>query len=202
LEKELIGEISAAIVASSAIPYIIRLLQGKIEVNPISWIIWSILGLAILLSYKSSGAEHNIWVAVFGFINPTAITIIALFKGKFKKVDNFDIAALVVGLISIVLWCFLRESEETAQIALYVGILADAVAAIATFRFFRSNPMKDRPFAWYVYAVGYGLAVFAVPEYTVVSMILPLYMLIGAPIIALPLVIHRIKHKVPAKLWF
>jgi hypothetical protein len=61
--------------------------------------------------------------------------------------------------------------------------------------------MEDRPFAWGMYAFGYFLAIFAMPEQTFANYVLPLYMTVGSGIATLLLAIPRIRRGVPLKEW-
>lgn len=198
-----IGLVSGLLVVASVIPYSIRTYQRKVQPNLTSWSLWTLIGLALLLTYKSSGAEANVWPAVFGFTNPLLITIIVLRRhgGGWTKPNRIEIACFVFGLLSIGLWLGVRESSELSQYALYLAIIADACAAIPTIVFVWRRPDGDRPFAWAFFAVGYGLAIFAITEHTFANYILPLYMFCGSASITIPLVLYRWRHKVPLSEW-
>jgi hypothetical protein len=88
-----------------------------------------------------------------------------------------------------------------SQWALYLAIVADLFVAIPTIVFVWTQPNSDRPFAWAFFAVGYGLAIFAITEHTFANYVLPLYMFFGALSITLPLVLYRRRHKVPLSEW-
>ena len=199
--KETIGLLSGLIVTISVVPYAIRTFQCKIRPNLVSWSIWSILGLALLLTYRSSGATSNVWPAVFGFINPCLITALAFWRGERKKPNKLEIICVVIGLISIILWWFARDAKQLAQYALYIAIVADACAAIPTIVFVWKTPDGDRPFAWALFAIGYGLVLFAIEEQTLANYILPIYMSVGSLSVTFPLVLYRLRNKVPIAQW-
>ena len=200
--KETIGLISGILVVLSVVPYAIRTYEGKIKPNITSWSIWSVLGLALLLTYKSSGAEANIWPAVFGFTNPTLVTLLALrHRHTWEKPTIVDKSCLVVGIMAIVLWFFVHHDKQVVQYALYIAILADLCAAIPTIYLVWRNPEVDRPFAWALFAVGYGLGALAITEHTFANYVLPLYMLCGGLFVSIPLALHRIKTKAPISEW-
>ncbi len=202
MEKELIGLISGGLVVASVIPYAIRVYQAKIKPNITTWFLWTILGLALLLTYRSSGAESNVWPAVFGFTNPLLITLLAIkSKRKWEKLNRVEIVCLIAGLVAIAMWFWLNHSKNLVQYALYVAILADACAAIPTIVFVWHCPEDDRPFAWGLFGIGYGLAVFAISEHTFANYILPLYMFAGASTIATILAAYRVKSKLPLREW-
>lgn len=186
----------------SVVPYAIRTYEGKIQPVPTTWLLWSFIGLAVLLTYRSSGAEANVWPAVFGFVNPVVITILSIWKGsQWKKSSRAERFCFVFGVISLGMWIFMRQNPDLAQYALYVAIIADVCAAIPTIVFVWCEPDRDRPLAWVLFAIGYFLAVFAIPENTFANWILPLYMTLIALIVAFPLVLHRFRRRLPLRQW-
>lgn len=202
MPAEIIGMISGLIVIISAIPYSIRTYQNKIHPNLTSWSLWSIIGLALLLTYKSSGAEESIWPAVFSFTNPCIITFLIIRQhGKLIKPNIIEIACLIFCLLSISLWFKVRESQELSQYALYLAIIADAFAAIPTIILVWLQPKCDRPFAWTMFAIGYGMAIFAITKPTFTNYLLPLYMFFGALFVTLPLILYRWRNKIPLSEW-
>lgn len=202
MSVEIIGLISGLLVIISVIPYGIRTFQGKIQPNLTSWSLWTLIGFALLLTYKSSGAEANVWPAVFGFTNPLLVTVLILQRrGEWTKPNRIEVACLIFGLLSLGLWLGVRESKELAQYALYLAIIADACAAIPTIVFVWTQPNGDRPFAWSFFAVGYVLVIFAITEHTFANYVLPLYMFFGALSVALPLIIYRWRQKSPLSEW-
>ena len=202
MSKELIGSISGALVILSAIPYIVRIYQRKISPRLSSWGIWTVIGLSLMLTYKSSGADANLWPAVFGFINPALVVAMIWFReGDRGGLEPIEKACLLIGLVSIELWWIMESDKNLAQYALYVAIVADACAAVPTILAYWKNPLEDRPFAWTCFGVGYGLAIFAVPEQTFANYILPVYMFAGAGLIALPLILYRMRQGIPIKEW-
>jgi len=119
----------------------------------------------------------------------------------FWTMEKSDRYCLIFGLISLISWIYLESNQNLVQYSLYIGLLADAFAAIATITFTWKNPMEERPFAWLFFSFGYGLGIFAITEHTIANYSLPVYMCLGSATISLPLVIRRIKNKTPLKEW-
>jgi len=202
MSAETIGLTAGMLVMISVIPYSIRTYQSKIQPNLTSWSLWTLIALVLLLTYKSSGAEANVWPAVFGFTNPLLITILVLRRrGEWTKLNRVEVACLVFSLLSLGLWLGVHERKELAQYALYLAIIADTCAAIPTIVFVWTQPNGDRPFAWCLFAVGYGLAIFAITEYTFANYVLPLFMFFGSLSIAFPLARFRWRQKAPLSEW-
>ena len=193
---------SGGLVLLSIIPYAIRTVDGKIRPVPTSWSLWSFIGLALLLTYRSAGAAANVWPAVFGFTNPTLITILSVWRReKWEKPNLLERLCFVFGIVSLILWVLLRQSRELSQYSLGVAIAADLCAAIPTIRFVWNEPARDRPFAWVLFGIGYFLALFAAPENTFANWGLPLYMTAVSFSVALPLALYRLRENVPLREW-
>lgn len=196
MDKEIIGLISGVLVAASVIPYALRTYQKKIKPNITSWFLWSIIGFSLLLTYKSSGAKANVWPAVFGFMNPLIITLLAIKqRADWTKLNFIEKVCLAVGLVSLGMWFVMRKDKGLVQFALYVAIAADTCAAIPTVVFVWRKPLDDRPFAWGLFSFAYGLSIFAISEHTLANYALPLYMFFGSFCVTLPLSLYRIKTK-------
>ncbi len=202
LTKENIGFISGVLVVVSAIPYVFRVWQGKIRPSITSWGLWSVIGFALLVTYRSSGAGANVWPAIFGFINPTVITVLAVVKrGERTKLSGLEWVCIAICFLSLGAWFLLRHDRSLVQWALYAAIVADAFAGFPTIGNAFTRPDLDRPFAWGMFAVAYLLALLAAPEWTAANYVLPIYMFLGAGTIACFLTRFRIRSKIPIKEW-
>lgn len=199
--EEIIGKTSGFLVTIGIFPYVYRIWQGKITANPVTWFIWFVAAFALLANYKSSGAKDNIWPAIFGCFNVTLVLGISLFKGKREPVGYLDWVCFFLAGVSLVAWFKLGKSREMSTYALYLAILADAFAVIPTFIMLVKKPHLDRPFAWLTFSIGYGITMFAITEHTIANYALPIYMTIMAALITTPLIVYRIKRKIPLREW-
>lgn len=206
MTQQTIGLISMALVGIGVIPYAIRVWQRKTTPVLTSWILWTLIGFSLLLTYKSSGADTNVWPAVTGFTNPLIISILIWYRREEKKepdpserrTERICIKLCVLALIG---WWFLKESRQLVQYALYLSIFADICAAWPTAKTLWREPESDRPFCWASFGLAYGLVFFAIPERTVANYALPVWMVTGSTIITVPMVWYRIKKRIPLKEW-
>ncbi|MEK7638902.1 MAG: hypothetical protein AAB388_01940 [Patescibacteria group bacterium] len=196
LNPQTIGLLSAGLVLVSVIPYVYRIWQRKIQTNPTSWFLWTLIGWTLLLTYDSSGAKANVWPAVLGAINPTVVLLLtALRSTGWQRLNQLERVCLAVGMVSFAMWVFVRRDQSLAQYALYLSIGADACASIPIFMGMVREPMNERPFAWAMFGVAYGLSIFAITEHTFANYALPVYMFVGALAITTPMVWHRLKYR-------
>lgn len=202
MTKEQIGLLSGVLVAMSVMPYIYRVWRGEIHPNVTGWILWSVIGLSLLLTYRSSGAEANAWPALFGFVNPTTVTVLVIWQhGKLTWPDRVEWVCVFLCLLSLVLWWYVKSDKTLAQYALYVSLVADLFAVWPTIRWVWEDPERDRPFAWIAFSLAYLLGIFAIPENTLSNWSLPIYMGITGTTIALPLLYRRLVRRAPWYEW-
>lgn len=202
MDSQTIGMLSGALVVVSACFYGYQIVQRTVKPNLTTWGLWSIIGFALLVTYHDSGAEANVWPAVFGFIDPVILFILAYFnRGEAEKMTALEKCSAVGCACSLTLWLYFHGDKEWATIALYLSIIADLFAAIPTIMFVWSKPEKEKPAGWIIYAVGYGLGMLAITEHTFSNYILPLYMALGSMTIVWPLAAYRLKRSIPMRQW-
>lgn len=202
LNTEIIGLMSGAICMVGPLPYTIRVYQGVIRPQITSWVLWALIGFVLLLTYKSSGATDNIWPAVAGFINPTLIAILAIWRrGEWTRLGMLDYVCGICGAMALLMWMRVRNDPDTAQYALYLAIFADLCAAGPTFKAALLTPEEDRPYGWFIFALGVGLSLFAITDFTFANFAYPVYMTFGSATTALLLSWHRVRHRIPLKEW-
>ena len=202
LLPETFGLVSAAIVACSGAMYAVRCYQSAIRPNITSWSLWTIIGLVLLVTYRDSGAEANIWAAVIGAINPAVILAIAIYRRSvMEPLTGWEKASIILGTGALALWWHLQGQKELMLYALLLSIFADMCAVVPTYIGIIAKPESDRPGMWAMYGVGYGISAFAVTNHTFANYVLPAYMFFGALGIAAILAWHRVKRGIPVSHW-
>lgn len=198
MSAEVIGIMSGLLGLLSVVPYAVRTWQHKINPNPTSWFLWSLLSAVLLLTYKEAGAEASIWLAVAGALNVLIVFVLALVRQRnaWNRPDTLEVVALVMGMISIGYLIFGQAGS-----ALYIAIFADMWAVAPTIRGAWRRPSQDRPFAWIMFATASVLSMFAVTNSTVSNYALPIYYSVTELLVAVPLVMYRRSKKIPLREW-
>lgn len=198
-EPYFLGAIAQFILAISILPYIISIFRGTVKPNRISWFIWSVIGFAFWLITPPTADEVTKMLTVIFMVNPTIIFILTLFKGKNTRPDNLEKFSLIVGLSAILIWYMFKDNSGIFPIV--VAILADFCALVPTLRFVFSTPDEETPLAWIFFFLGSLIAVIAIENHSLESMLLPVYMTIGSFFVVFPLVRYRIQMRIPIKNW-
>jgi len=197
----IIGYISLALVLIAGGFHVRRVWQGEITISPVSWFIWFAVSFAILLSYNSMDTKHELYVAIGNVIFP-GMNFALSFRQKTKvELSKWDYGALILGLVAMVLWWFVRQDPTQVQYANYLAILADMCAVIPTFMLVKKNPMVEKPLPWLIFALGFGISTFAIESDSFANYVLPIYMFVGAGLIAALQVHYRWKYNIHEK-WY
>lgn len=199
--EELIGYISGIIIFISGLIYTYRVYKKDVVPNIVTWSLFSLMGIIIVLSYSASGAKENLIPAIAATLSPVLIVILSLFRKTEKKYGRTDVICGFIGVVSIIFWYITKESRELVQWALYLAILADIIAIIPTIEFVNKNPEKDRPGSWFIFSVGYALVFATITEHTFANYSLPLWMTFGSVFVWWPLIKYRIKNNIPIRKW-
>ncbi|HIC13459.1 MAG TPA: hypothetical protein EYO75_08865 [Sulfurimonas sp.] len=199
IEPYILGLIAQFILALSILPYSISIFRGTVKPNRISWFIWSIIGFAFWIITPDTADEVTKMLTLIFMINPSIIFTLTLFKGESKKIDSLEKFSLIIGLSSIVIWYFFKDDSGILPIS--IAILADFCALFPTLRFVFNSPEEEKPLAWLFFFIGSFIAVFAIIDRSLESMLLPVYMTFGSFLIVFPLVRYRLKMKIALKEW-
>jgi len=143
IDHELMGKIAGVFATLGFLPYIIAIFKNTTVPSKTSWIIWLVVGTAVALSYKTSGANASVWVAVSYAICPAFVLGVALFKNREKETwPKVDRICLTIGLILFVPWITFKIIESVhvlptwarflPLITLFGGLAVDANGAIPT----------------------------------------------------------------------
>lgn len=195
--------LSALVVVISGLYYAVRAWQRQLFPNPVSWGIWSVVGVALFLTADASQAGAVYLSTIFGDLNPLVVAIVIFIRAKERiySLSRQEKQCLVLASIGYALWFATKDMPEIAPWAFYWMIGVDLFALWPTWLQITKNPMSDKPFPWIVFGFGFGLAGFAISDNTVSNWALPVYVFVGANVVSIPMVAHRIRIHASWKEW-
>lgn len=195
--------VSSLILSLWAIRYITLAWNKEVYPNPVSWFVWSLVGVALFLTAEASDAKEVYFASIIAAISPVMIFCVILLREN-KRVYNLtkhEKLCLVLALAGYGFWFFLKDTPGLAQWSLYWMIGVDLLVLWPTFEQVLKDPMSDKPVPWMTFGVGYAVAGFAISDHTITNWALPLYMFIGSWVVAAPMVVSRLKNKSVASEW-
>jgi hypothetical protein len=192
--------LSGFLVSISGMYYIWQVYTRKAPGNPVSWAAWAVIGWAL---YLTSNVPFGVNAQTFGAVNPTAIALIAAWRqySEAQTPSTREILGGVLGCLAIILWLLAEYQGAPTKWILGLSIAADCIPLWLIAEGAWENPRDDKPFAWLLFSFGYGISAFGLEKFSVFTLALPVYMFVGANIVAWPLVRYRMLHSIPIRQW-
>ena len=166
-----IGIVAGCVYLLGFVPYLIALRQGKTRPNRATWWIWAIVGLILVVSYRSSGASNTIWVPVSATVCHITIAIASLRYGE-GGWNRFDRTCLLGAGISLFFWWQLKSS----LIALSINIAIDFLGALPTIRKSYHEPETEDLLSWMLFLAASTLNLFAIENWSFELFAYPFYL--------------------------
>lgn len=188
--RELAGDIAGGFFFLAFVPYIIDILRRRTKPNRATWLIWTILGVLILLSYKSIGAQDTLPVAIAGAIGPFAILFLSIRYGE-GGTSELDIAGLIGSAVGLGAWWF----TTNPFIGLILFLLTDWVGAALTIAKTWEDPSGESLPAWLLWLASSVLQLVALSSWDIHFLIYPLSFLISQSIQVLCIILRRYRIK-------
>lgn len=164
------GIIAGIFSFSAYIFYIIAILKGTTKPSRSTWFIWAFIGIVLAISYRASGAEDTIWVAVSEAIAPTVIALLAIKYGT-GGTDKIDLLAFGGSILSLILWWIIGSPV----VALVTNLAIDFFAALPTIKKSWHMPDHEDKFAWTLTQTGNLFNLFAIDKMIFGVLVYPIY---------------------------
>jgi hypothetical protein len=204
LTTEQFGLISGGIVLFAELVYLHRVWKKMIEINIVSFALWTLIEFTLMVTYKASGAQENFLVVVILFLTVAATLVIGILRkeerGSLDLLERMSAYACTVSLLTYAVLVFTKQTQYS-QYALYTGLVAELMAAIPTWQHVWNKPWKDRPLIWVLLGCGYGLSLKAVPGWTPADYLLPFTVMFVCLNVAIPTALWRIKNRISIAEW-
>lgn len=166
--------------------YIIDTYSGKTTPHLFSWIIFLIMATLSFLILYQNGAWPWSWAIGFSIIT-TTIIIIGAFRQWDKNITPTDTVSFVLALISIGLYVF--SSDPTY--ALILIILITSFAVYPTIRKSYYKPTEETMISYVFAGIRQFLGIFAIYEFSFLTLAYPIFLVIMNTGIILLLVIRK-----------
>lgn len=183
------GKIAGLLALIGFVPYVIATLQGKNKPNRVTWIIWGLVSLILLGSYKTAGATHALWPSVSNALGMIVIIVLSFKYGEGGG-NLLDLGCLLTALAGLFFWWFF----DSPLPALYISIAVDLIGGIPTIKKSYLDPAREDRLTWILFWTANVLNLFAVEEWNFAMALYPLYLFfISGTILAILTVRRNLK---------
>ncbi len=185
----ILGITATAVAFVSYAPYLWQTFQGSIRPHIFSWFLWGILTLIGFAAqvYGEGGMSAATWTLGASGLISFFIAGLALYKGGKRDISKSDWYIFFAVLSAIPLWV-ITESPFWSVILITV---IDAAAFVPTFRKGWQKPFDDALYVFILSALKYVIALFALSNYTVVTVLFPASLVVTNGIMIGILLIRR-----------
>lgn len=165
--------IAAFLAIIGNVPYLIDVFKNKIRPHPYTWFVWSIVSGVIFFGQLAKGAGIGAIPTLASEIFTIIIFLISLKNGfgHVRKIDNYFLAAALLGLIP---WALTKD--PTISVITVVSI--DLIAFIPTLRKTWEFPSTENPILFSMNALRHFLALFSLQAYNIATMLHSVVMII------------------------
>jgi hypothetical protein len=188
MELKLILGISAGLSIFCYLPYIRDIFLKKTQPHAYSWLVWTLLQVTGTLAGFKDGGGYGTWAIGVGSLFCFLIFLLS-FKYGTKNISSFDFLCLLACLVAIL---FYIKLDNPLWSVLVVTII-DFIGFLPTYRKGWEEPETETVSTYLIAATSYLLALFALQNYTVITLLYVVSLLITNSTFAALVLMKRAK---------
>ncbi len=153
--------------------------KGTMHLNIATWLLWSIIDTAVLLSSLAGGAPAPFLSVAFA-VGAILVTITLFFKGTWHW-GTLETACVVITLICLGLWYIAGPIVALLSLTLGKYCVAGIPTVIDAFRY----PERGQGWNWFVGAFAAATNIFAAGSLTLAQSFFPTVVLVFATLVGI-----------------
>ena len=169
--KEILGGIAVVIAFISYVPYIRDIFNNKTKPHAFSWLVYSVMTGIAFFGQIVGGGGAGAWVNGLTAIVCFVIFIFGLLKGR-ANIVFIDWISLLGAVVALIFW-FITKGPLLSVILVTI---IDALGFFPTFRKSFHKPHEETLITYFLSALKYVFALFALDIFSVVTALFPLYL--------------------------
>lgn len=170
--ERILGLLSAVVITSAQLTYLVNTIRRKIRPSVLSWVGWSFLmGTSVVSQVVTTGWQWSMTSVLSSAVGCLTIGLVALFSGSYSLVRS-DWKFLVLGAICVSVYLVSGNAWVTTGFA----IAADALLGIPTILKAAREPMLERSPAWMLGVVSASLALVICFGHSLLYFLFPAYL--------------------------
>ena len=168
------------------VPYIRDIFKGKTTPHAFTFLIWTLSTAVSFFLQIKGGAGPGAWITCAGVIFQLFIFCLCLRYGT-KNVTRSDVFFLILALISLGLWLLVDQPVA----AIILAVLVEIFGFIPTVRKSWHEPYSETLFTYWIYVIRHAMAVLALSQFNILTVLFPFTLTIANFIVAILLVVRR-----------
>jgi len=184
--KSVLSLIAITLAFVAYVPYIRDILHGKTKPHAYSWFVWGLLGAIIFALQVKGGGGFGAYVTLSAVIITFIVFLLSLKGGK-KDITTSDTIFFGAALVAIGLWVLAKQPI----LSMVLLVTIDMLAFIPTVRKSWHKPNEETLFTWGLNSFRYCLAIVALSQYNILTLLYPITWTIANVMLALLLISRR-----------
>ncbi len=184
--KQIVSVIAVILTFLAYVPYYRDIMRGKTHPHIYSWLLWGLLGILIVSLQLVGNAGPAVLVTASASIMCIGVIILGLKHGK-RDITASDTVVAILSVIAMIFWLLARQPI----ISIFLVVIADLLAFVPTIRKSWHKPHTETLALYATNTVRFGLAVFAIREYSLLSTLWPAAWVVANGSFAVMLIIRR-----------
>ena len=172
--KEIFGFLSVLLTLLAFLPYIFSTIKNHTRPHLFTWIVWGFTAGISSAAQYSDNAGEGAWAAMVGAFFCFSIAVLAVRHGE-KSITRSDWISFFGALAAIPLWYVTKNALSAAIMV----AAADALGFYPTFRKSYTKPHEELAFKYIIEAIRFLLACFAIENYSLTTLLYPLYVILS-----------------------
>lgn len=162
--KETIAIVAALLAIAGNVPYMVQVVQGKVQPHAYTWFVWSIVSAVVLFGQIVKGAGVGAIPTAASEVFTFIIFILSLRYG-FQRTTWIDTAFLIAALLALIPWALTKD--PTLSVVIVVTI--DVLGFFPTLRKGWREPKTETPILYGSNVLRHALALFSLQAYNVAT---------------------------------
>lgn len=184
--KTLIGLSAIFLTFTGYVPYIRDTITGKTRPHVYTWFLWVLVSCIACALQFSDGAGIGAGVTATAVVVCFFIACLGLRNGK-RDIKASDTIFAIAALLAIPIWLFARQPVVSVILLSSIEMLA----FIPTLRKSWNDPYSETLASYAINTLRFGLALFALAHYSIITTLYPATWLVGNGIFSVFLIIRR-----------
>lgn len=163
--KIIITSIATILVVVAYFPYLRDIFLRRTQPHAYTWLIWSVTQITAVVGIWHGGGNLGGIALAAGTFFVVVVFLLSLVYGT-KNVTRSDVVVLLASLVAILIWWQLDNPE----LAVLLASLINVSGFIPSIRKVYEEPWSETLSAFVLFTIGNLLSIFALSEYTVLTL--------------------------------
>lgn len=184
--KTVVGVIAIVLIFAGYAPYLRDTVARRTHPHAYSWFLWGLIAIVTSALQFQDGAGIGSAVTLGAGLICALIFVVGLRFGD-RDITPLDTVFLVAGFVATGLWLIADKPLLSVMLLAVIDVLAFA----PTIRKSWNKPFSETMSSYVMNVVRFSLAIAAIHDYTIITMLYPLTWILGNALFVVMLIVRR-----------